>query len=464
MGTLTSLFNATRQSLLADQAAVNTTATNIGNQNTVGYTRRTVTWTEGDTVQISGLAVDSGPTVTVTSQRDRVLDRSLQQATDVAASSSTRLAALTGLQGLFTLNSSGTDSSGIQAAITGVFSGISAVAADPTGTSARQTTLSAAQTFATSLNRTTAQLSAQTSALNTQVSDGVSQVNRLLASIAADNGAIGSSADATATSSLEDDRTNLITQLSSLIGLQQTTTESGGVSLSTTGGTLLVDGTNSFALHTATISGAARVLTSANADITSAVQGGSVGGSIQARDFDLPTVSAQLDTLAYTFATALNMQNQAGLTATGTAGGPIFAIGTSAAGAAASIAVTLSDPAGIAAASTTEGAGGNTNANALLALQTSATVGTQTFDAAFGSLLSGIGTTVSAATTDSTADAAIQSQLSTQRDTVSGVSLDEEASNLTQYQRSYQAAAKVLSILDQILAAAINLGTDTPVS
>ncbi len=464
MGTLTGLFNATRQALLADQAAINTTATNIGNQNTDGYTRRTVTWTEGDTVQISGLTADSGPTVTVASQRDRVLDRSLQQATDVASASSTRLAALNKLQSLFALTASGTDSSGIQAAISSVFSGISAIAADPTGAAARQTTLSAAQSLATSLNRAAAQVSAQTGALNTQVSDGVDQVNRLLASIAADNGNIATSGSSASTSSLEDDRTTLITQLSGLLGLQQTTTEGGGISLSTTGGVLLVDGTNSFALHTANIAGTTRVLTGSNADITAAVQGGSIGGSIQARDVDVPAASTQLDTLAYSFATTINTQNSAGLTAAGTPGGPVFTVGTAVAGAAASIAVTLSDPAGIAAASTAEGAGGSSNANAMLALQTSATVGTQTFGAAFGGLLSGIGTTVASATTDSTADAAIQSQLSTQRDSISGVSLDEEASNLTQYQRSYQAAAKVLSILDQILAAAINLGTDTPVS
>ncbi len=462
MGTLTGLFNSTRQALLADQAAISTTATNISNQNTSGYTKRTVTWTQGDTVQISGLPVDSAPVVTITSQRDRVLDRTLQQATDTASSSSTRLAALTTLQGLFTLNSSGTDSSGIQAAISGVFTGISAVAADPTGTAARQTTLAATQTLATSFNRAAAQLSAQTTALNAQVSNGVTQVNTLVAAIAFANSRIANTADTT--SSLEDERSRLVTELSGFIGLQQTTKESNGISLSTTDGTLLVDGENSFALHTASISGTTRVLTNANTDITSVVQGGSIGGSIRARDSDLPVVASQLDTLAYTFAAALNTQNQAGLTSSGTAGSAIFSVGASVAGAAATISVALSDPAGIAAASTSEGAGGGSNANALLALQTSSTVGSQTFDAAFGSMLSGLGTTVSSATTDSTADAAVQTQLSTQRDSISGVSLDEEASNLTQYQRSYQAAAKLLSILDQILAAAINLGTETPVS
>jgi flagellar hook-associated protein 1 FlgK len=55
-------------------------------------------------------------------------------------------------------------------------------------------------------------------------------------------------------------------------------------------------------------------------------------------------------------------------------------------------------------------------------------------------------------------------QLTTQQSTLSGVNLDSEASNLTVYQRSYQAAAQVLTIVDQLMAAAINLGTETTVS
>jgi flagellar hook-associated protein 1 FlgK len=50
------------------------------------------------------------------------------------------------------------------------------------------------------------------------------------------------------------------------------------------------------------------------------------------------------------------------------------------------------------------------------------------------------------------------------RDGLSAVNLDTEAANLTTYQRSYQAAAQVFTIVDQLLAAAINLGTQTTVS
>jgi flagellar hook-associated protein 1 FlgK len=55
-------------------------------------------------------------------------------------------------------------------------------------------------------------------------------------------------------------------------------------------------------------------------------------------------------------------------------------------------------------------------------------------------------------------------QLTTQKSSLSSVSLDQEASNLTVYERSYQAASKVFTIIDQLMASALNLGTATTVS
>lgn len=469
MGTLTGLFQTTRNALLADQTAINTTATNIANQNSVGYSKRTVTFSENDTVQISGTGsnIGTGVTATVTAQRDRILDQAVQQATDTSASSTTRLAALTQLEGIFSIGASGADSSGIQSSISSFFAGISAIAADPTSASARQTTLVAAQTVAAAFNRAAGQVSSLQNSFNQQVAASVPQVNTLLSSIASKNNAIATSVPGADTSSLQDQRAQLITQLSGLIGLQQTTTESGAITLSTTNGTLLVAGEKTFDLSTTSISGTTRVLANSalgGADITAALQGGSIGGTIQTRDTDLPAVTSQLDTLAYNFATTINTQNQLGKDNLGYIGTPVFSVGTSAAGAASAITATIASGTNFAASSYQSGGGDNSNANAMLALQSAATVNGQTYSDAFGTLLTGLGATVASATTDSTADAAIQTQLSTQRDSISGVSLDEEASNLTEYQRSYQAAAKLLSILNTLMGAAINLGTETPVS
>lgn len=118
----------------------------------------------------------------------------------------------------------------------------------------------------------------------------------------------------------------------------------------------------------------------------------------------------------------------------------------------------------IASAEVGEGSTGNANATLLAALSTANIVGGETASTYYASLLSEIGNAVSGATTDNTVQQGMLTQLTSQRDTLSGVSLDDEAANLTQYQRAYQAAAKVFSVADQIVASALNLGVETTVS
>ena len=62
------------------------------------------------------------------------------------------------------------------------------------------------------------------------------------------------------------------------------------------------------------------------------------------------------------------------------------------------------------------------------------------------------------------AQQATLTQLTSQRDSLSAVSLDEEAASLTQYQNSYNAAAKLFSIINTLFASALNLGTQTTVA
>jgi flagellar hook-associated protein 1 FlgK len=50
-------------------------------------------------------------------------------------------------------------------------------------------------------------------------------------------------------------------------------------------------------------------------------------------------------------------------------------------------------------------------------------------------------------------------QLQDQRGSISGVSLDEEAGNMVQYQRAYDAAARLVDTVNQMLETLINMGT-----
>jgi flagellar hook-associated protein 1 FlgK len=460
MATLNGILTAASSALMADQAALTTTGENISNQNAAGYRRRAVTFDEGDTVTIGGSTAGTGVTETSSAVRDAILQRTVEQATQTSSASGTRSTALDNLQRLFAIGSSGSDASGIGPAITSFFNAASSLGASPTDSTAQQTMYTAAQVLASALNRTATQITAQTSSLNQQVSSSIALVNGLTVQVASLNQQIVGATAGDSLDTLLDERDQLVTQISGLVDVNTVTSSNSTIGLTLSDGTPLVSGSKALALTTGTVSGATHIYAASaagGADVTAAIHGGSIGGSLQARDQDLPATTSQLDTIAQAIVIAVNTQNAAGVTTSGAVGGAIFS-GTTAA------TITVSAPNASAIAVSSTSAGDGNNALALGNLQNAALVNGETLSTSFASLLTGLGQTASAASAASTADASLLSQSSTQLDALSGISLDQEAANLTQYQRSYEAAAKVLSIVNDLMAQAINLGEPTTVT
>lgn len=471
MGTLTSVLDIARQALMADQFGLNVTANNVANQNTSGYTREVVDFQSVDSVSISGGTQGTGVTATETSQRDRVLEQRVQQQTQVVAQSGALGAALQQVENIFGLSSSSSSnspdvsSSPLGSAINKFFSSLSSLEGDPSDTSTRQSVLSAATALAGAFNDASNQLAQISASLNQQVSSDANQVNALTTSIASLNKQIASTSPSGDAGTLEDQRQQDIDQLSQLVGLDQISTSQNGISLTTSGGAVLVSGSQSFAVSTSQVSGNTDVFAGdPPQDVTSNLTGGDLGGALQARDQNLPTYSKALDNLAFSLGTAVNQQNEQGVDSSGNPGLAIFSLPTSQTGAAAQISVSATDPGAVAAAASGEGSSGNDNATALANLATADTVGGQTASGFLASFLGQLGTDASTVTTENTAQQATLTQLTTQRDSLSAVSSDEEAANLTQFQRSYQAASEVFNIVNTLMASAINLGEETTVT
>jgi flagellar hook-associated protein 1 len=470
MGTLTSLMDIARQALIADQLGLNVTANNVANQNTPGYTREVASFQSQDSISLSGGSQATGVTATESSQRDRVLEQRVQQQTQIAAQSGALGSALQQVENIFGLSSTSSSSAAVSStelggAINTFFSSLSSLEGTPSATSTRQAVLSAATGLAGAFNDASNQIAQISSSLNQEVSTDVSQVNSLTSSIASLNSQIASTSPNGDAGTLEDQRQEDIDQLSQLVGLDQISTSQNGISLTTSSGAVLVSGSQSFQMNTTQVGGNINVLAGdPPQDVTSSLTGGDMGGAIQARDQSLPAYSSALDSLAYALGNAVNAQNEAGIDSSGNPGQAIFSLPGSATGAAASIAVSATDPGAVAAASSGEGSSGNDNAMALANLSTATMVGSQTATGFLSTLLGQIGSDASGATTENTAQQAALTQLTSQRDSLSGVSLDEEAANLTQYQRSYQAASQVFTIVDALMATAINLGVETAVT
>jgi flagellar hook-associated protein 1 FlgK len=456
-----------RQSLMANQAALNVTSNNVANQNTPGYTRQVVNWQTRDNVTIGRLTVGGGVSVTQASQRDRILEQRVQQQTQIQSQSQALESALQQVQNIFGLTSTSTSATTTQlgSAIDSFFSALSSLTANPSDAAARQKVLSTANSLAGAFNSASNQIAQVSTSLDQQVSGYVDRVNSLTTTIASLNQQIASTSPDSDAGVLEDQRQQAIASLSQYIGLNQISTEGNGITLTTSDGAVLVSGSISYAVATAQVSGTTHILAGPAAkDITQTVTGGALGGTLAARDGQLPTFQSSLDNLAYAIGTQINQVNSQGVDGNGNPGQPLFNLPATATGAAGLIQLATNDPQEIAAASVGEGTTGNSNALLLAGLATGNIVAGQPPSSFLSTLLGQIGNATAAATTDNTAQQATLSQLTTQRNALSGVSLDEEASSLTNYQRAYEAAAKVFSIVDQMMATALNLGVPTSVS
>jgi len=110
----------------------------------------------------------------------------------------------------------------------------------------------------------------------------------------------------------------------------------------------------------------------------------------------------------------------------------------------------------------TAGSSDNSNATALLALQTSSTVGTSaatggvSFTAAYASLVSGVGAQASQATTDASATSTVLATATSNQASVSGVNLDDEAAALVKYQQYYTAASQIIKTAQDTFSTLLN--------
>lgn len=458
MGGLTVAFGIVEAALGADQEAINVSANNVGNTGTPGYTREVANWQESSPVTIGSQSYGTGATVSsVTSQRDRVLEERLQQQIQAQSSADAMQSGLTSVQSIFNQISSANGTGGIGGALNGFFSSISELEANPSDLSVRETVLSSAQGLAASFNSAASQLTSQATALNQQVGTTVQQVNALTSAIASLNQQIESVSPHTDGGTLEDQRQQDLQQLSGLIGFNSIKTENNGLTLTTGNGSVLLAGGTSYALSAST-SGSAAAVYSGKTDITSSITGGSLGGTLQVLTGSIPATSNALDQLANSLATSINTVQQGGADLNGNPGTALFTLPSSVAGSAAGISVAFSDPALIAAAQAGSGPGSNANAILLANVANAPVVNGATPSDAYAQMQATIGSSLQQVQTNAVALNASVTQLQTQRNSLSAVSQDEEAANLQTLERSYQAASKVFSILDSLVATALNLG------
>lgn len=448
--------------LSVSQQEMETTANNVANANTPGYTREVSVTAAGDPIEVGSLSLGTGVVLDkIASLRDSMLQIQINQTTQQNSALNTSLTQLQQIQTQFA-----SSTSGIGADISNFFNSLEQLSPDPSDLTLREGVLTAANTLATDFNTAAENLETQRSNVDQNVVQTVSQVNSLTSQIASVDQQISNLQSVNQNpGTLVDQQNYLIQQLSALVDVQVIPTGQG-ITVTTSNGTTLVSGSQSFALSTqlettGANAGVNDIMAGAQ-DITTSLTGGSLAGLIQIRDQEIPSIGTSLDQLAAGLATNVNAANAEGFDLNGNQGGNIFAAPpANGVGAAAAMTVTMTDPSLIAASSDgTTGSNGNLANLSAVADQSLSAQQTQTPIDFYSNLVSQVGSATANTSADADSSNLILQQLQDQQGSVSGVSLNEEASNLIQYQTAYQAAARVVTTVNLLLLDAVNLGID----
>ncbi|MGH7182454.1 MAG: flagellar hook-associated protein FlgK [Nitrospiraceae bacterium] len=456
------LVDIGKSALFTAQQSITVAGHNIANVNTPGYSRQEVTLAEnrpenGSPGQIgTGVHAESIKR-SYNSFVEAQLVSSGSQVGEFTASSN----ALAQLEPLF----GDANNQGIGTGLNDYFAALQDVATNPSDLAARTVFLSKATVLAGQFNQSAATLTAGQKFIDSQIGQTITDVNRLTGQIADLNTKI---ADAESSgqqaNDLRDQRSVTLADLGKRIDISSIEDATGQMTVFAGRGQLLVDKERTYQLvgvPDLSNNGLLDVRYDAGAGPTTSlipvIQSGQLKGLLDVRDQTIPSLRSSLDTLAAELVTQVNQQHRLGFGLDGSTNLDFFTpTGTTAS----TIAVSLTNVRQIAASSNAAGVPGN-NANALtlagLRNTDFASFGNVTFQEYYSTVAGSFGSATQAAQSNLQAQQTINDQLTSQRASVSGVSMDEELANLLQYQRSFEAASRMIVIADEMFQTILSI-------
>ena len=327
---MSDVFGISISALQAYQTALAVTSNNIANANTPGYAKESIDLTAA-VPQTDGSA-PIGAGVQVAS-----INRAFSQlAENQLNSSQSSLGQLNSLQSYTSQidNIVGTSAGGLSTALQNYYNAWSTLANDPTSTAARQALLSQAQSVQSAFSSTNTQLQGLSSSINQGVQQDVTQINSIGSSIAALNQQIvtaTANAGGQPPNDLIDQRDQLVSNLSQLVGISTTTDSTGAVNVFTGNGQPLVLNDQATALTTVGNQFNAsqlEVASSANptVSISSQITGGDLGGLLASRTQAVQPAINQLGQIAIALKKTANTQQHDGLDLSGNLGAAMFSV------------------------------------------------------------------------------------------------------------------------------------------
>lgn len=355
------------------------------------------------------------------------------------------------------------EGTGLSAALSEFFGAVGELTANPGNVAARSEVLSAGRALAGRIRQAAAGLAEGQAAASRQLEAEAATVSGDLERVATLNREIAKRGmDAAA---LRDERDRLVQGLAETLGAAAIEAADGSVTVLATNGQMLVQGDVAARLEvTVAAPGAQPTLQlrhGAEPPVAlGAPVGGRLGGLLEVRDGTLANARTALDQFAFDFATAVNAAHSAGFGADGVSGRDFFTPPAGVTGAAADLAIDLSDPLHIAAAGTLGGLpGDNTVALALQALAQDGRFagGTAKPGEALGQVADLVARRLADAQSAEETEQVILGRIESLHASRTGVSIEEELVAVTAAQRAFEASARTIKAADELIRTVLDL-------
>jgi flagellar hook-associated protein 1 len=476
-----SLFAALRssaQTLQVYERAMVTMQNNVANASTPGYAKQVQQLAARPFDAAAGI-VGGVIALPVASTRDEYAEAAVRKQLSSLGGWEQQVDSLGSLESNFDL----TGDSGISGALSAFYKASATWSLTPNNAASRQSVVSSAQQVCDAFHEAGTTLATASADADTQLSALTDQVNLLAGTLRDYNVQRASSGNSDA--GLDAGVFNTLEQLSELVNVSVLKQSDGSLSVMLNGRTPLVVGEFQFKIGLdlsvpqnppptyPSAPPTARILDSSGQDITAQVAEGRLGGLLSARNNVIAEIRGDgsqpgsLNILAKSFADRVNTLLTSGNVDNANppmAGVALFSYDATNDATVAQT-LTLADPvnaaSGLAAIQPGPPVVSNGVALALANLGDSQDpldkINNLTYAQYYGGIVSKIGSAVSKATNNQAIQQSMVSQARALRQQTSGVSLDEEAINLLTYQRAYQAAAKMITMLDELTQTAVDL-------
>jgi flagellar hook-associated protein 1 len=459
MGGAFSSINTALSALRYQQAALDIASTNIANASTDGYVRRSVV---GETVGAAAAPavwsrsneIGSGvQSAGVQRLVDPLLDARVRQEHARQSYLDLKAAAMARVE----TGIAEPSETGVAKAVDTFKTSLDDLNNAPGSDAARSQVLANASVVADAFNTQARNLRDEMGDQRARVLATVQEINDVAEQLASTNLTIStSSGSGSDTATLMDTRDQLALRLAELTGATASPRSDGGMDV-TLNGQPLVTGKQAATLQIAT--GINPDGTADGSPVTFQLQPatgpavsvtapeGELAASVEIIDKIIPDYVAELGALVTELADAFNAAHALGYDASGTAGGTFFSYDAADPAGTLDVAVTSTS---LVAVSSVGGSPNLDTGNA------GALADSITIQDGYQRLVNGFGSAVASVERLAANQLAMATQVDAAREQMTGVSLDEETVNMLMAQRSYEAAARVMTTVDEILDTLIN--------